>query len=65
MRVGRDAGKIADELVSHLAGLEGAKVTVTMEIEASVPNGVPEHVVRIVTENGNSLKFTSHGFESE
>jgi predicted AAA+ superfamily ATPase len=65
MRVGRDAGRIADELISHLAGLEGANVTVTMEIEATVPDGIPETVVRVVTENGNSLKFTTHGFEKE
>ena len=42
-----------------------AKVTVTMEIEANVPAGVPDDVVRIVTENGRTLKFTSQGFERE
>ena len=31
-RVGRDAGRIADEVISHLAGLVGARVTVTLEI---------------------------------
>jgi hypothetical protein len=36
-----------------------------MEIEATVPDGIPETVVRVVTENGNSLKFTTHGFEKE
>ena len=64
-RVGRDAGKIADELISHLAGLVGANVTVTLEIEADIPSGAPDSVVRTVTENSRSLKFTSHGFESE
>jgi hypothetical protein len=28
-------------------------------------NGVPDNVVRIVTENGRTLKFTTHGFEEE
>lgn len=65
-RVGRDAGKIAEEVISHLAGLVGANVTVTLEIEASLPDGVPDHVVRIVTENGQTLKFDSgHGFEED
>ena len=64
-RVGRDAGRIADEVVSHLAGLVGAKVTVTLEIGAKIPDGAPDHVVRTVTENSQTLKFTSHGFESE
>jgi predicted AAA+ superfamily ATPase len=64
-RVGRDASRIADEVISHLAGLVGAKVKVTLEIEVEAPSGVPENVVRIVTENGRTLKFESQGFESE
>jgi hypothetical protein len=61
--VGRDAGKISDEIISHLSGLVGSKVRVTLEIEAEVPDGAPEHVVRTVTENSRTLKFESHGFE--
>jgi len=64
-RVGRDASRIADEVISHLGGLVGAKVTVTLEIEAEIPSGAPDHVVRTVTENGRTLKFTSQGFEKE
>lgn len=62
-RVGRDAGRIADEVVSHLAGLVKAQVKVTLEIEAEVPDGAPDDVVRTVTENSHTLKFTSYGFE--
>jgi hypothetical protein len=64
-RVGRDAGRIAEEVISHLTGLVGSKVRVTLEIEAEVPDGVPDTVVRTVTENARTLKFTSHGFEKE
>ena len=64
-RVGRDAGRIADEVIAHLAGLVGAKVEVTLEIEATMPDGAPEHVVRTVTENSRTLRFTSQGFERE
>jgi hypothetical protein len=64
-RVGRDAGRIADEVVSHLAGLVGSRVRVTIEIESEFEIGVSDHVVRIVTENSRTLKFTTHGFESE
>ena len=56
---------IADEVIADLAGLVGATVTVTLEIEAEVPAGAPDHVVRTVTENGRTLKFTSQGFERE
>jgi predicted AAA+ superfamily ATPase len=64
-RMGRDAGKIAEEVIAHLSGLVGAKVTVTLEIEAQIPSGAPDHVVRTVTENSRTLKFTSQGFEKE
>jgi hypothetical protein len=64
-RVGRDAGRIADEVISHLVGLVGSEVTVTIEIEARIPTGAPDNVVRTVTENSRTLKFTSQGFEVE
>ena len=64
-RVGRDAGRIADEVISHLSGLVSANVKVTIEIEASLPEGVPDDVVRIVTQNSRDLKFASQGFETE
>ena len=64
-RVGRDASQIADEVIAHLAGLVGSIVTVTLEIEAKVEAGMPENVVRTVTENSRTLKFTTHGFEED
>jgi hypothetical protein len=65
-RVGRDAGRIADEVVTHLVGLVGSTVRVTLEIEAEVPGGAPDNVVRTVTENSRTLKFASNsGFETE
>ena len=64
-RVGRDASRIADEVISHLSGLVGARVTVTLEVDAEVPSGAPDHVVRTVTENSRTLKFTNQGFEKE
>jgi hypothetical protein len=64
-RVGRDAGRIADEVISHLAGLVGTTVTVTLDIAAEIPSGAPDQVVRTVTENSRTLKFKSQGFEQE
>lgn len=64
-RVGRDASKIAEEVIAHLAGIVGARVNVTIEIEAELPDGAPDNVVRTVTENSRTLKFTSLGFEKE
>ncbi|MEM7558922.1 MAG: hypothetical protein AAF394_07350 [Planctomycetota bacterium] len=64
-RVGRDAGKIAEEVIAHLSSLIGAEVMVRLDIEAVVPPGIPDNVVRIVTENCRTLKFESQGFEEE
>ena len=64
-RVGRDAGRIADEVIVHLVGLVGSDVKVTLEIEAHIPSGAPDHVVRTVTENSRTLKFIQQGFEEE
>lgn len=64
-RVGRDASRIAEEVIAHLIGQVGAEVTVTLEIEATLPNGASDQIVRIVTENSRTLKFVNHGFEKE
>ena len=64
-RVGRDASVIAEEVITHLVGLVGSSVRVTLEIEAEIPSGAPDKVERTVTENSRTLKFTSHGFEKE
>jgi len=62
-RVSRDAGKIAEEVVQHLAGLLGAEVEITLEIHARVPDGVPDKIIRTVTENCRTLRFKTYGFE--
>ncbi len=64
-RVGRDASKIAEEVIAHLVGLVDADVTVTLEIHANIPSGAPDNTVRTVTENCRTLKFTDQGFEKE
>ena len=64
-RVGRDAGRIAEEVIAHLTALIGSDVRVTLEIEADVPDGVPDNVVRIVKENGRQLNFKSNEFAEE
>ncbi|MDU0956514.1 MAG: Swt1 family HEPN domain-containing protein [Bradyrhizobium sp.] len=64
-RVGRDASRIADEVIAHLAGQVGAEVIVTIEIEAKLPNGASDQLVRTVTENSRTLKFDNQGFETE
>ncbi|MDX2181398.1 MAG: Swt1 family HEPN domain-containing protein [Bryobacteraceae bacterium] len=65
-RVGRDASRVADEVITHLVGIIGSTVRVTLEIEADIPAGASDNVVRTVTENGRALKFAANsGFEKE
>jgi hypothetical protein len=64
-RAGRDASVIADEVIAHLVALMGTNVKVTLEIEAEIPDGAPENIVRTVTENTRTLKFDSSEFENE
>src|SRR5262249_34698543 len=58
LRLGRDAGKIAEEVVQLLAGLVGATVDITLEIQGNLPDGASEKLGRDVTENGRTLRFT-------
>jgi hypothetical protein len=62
-KVGRDAGQIGEAVIQHLAGQVGAHVKVTLEIEAELPEGAPDNVVRTVSENARTIKFKSAGFE--
>jgi hypothetical protein len=57
LRFGRDAAQIADAIITHLNGLVGAKVNVSLQIEASVPEGISETVQRTVSENCRTLKI--------
>lgn len=52
-------------MIRHLTGLLGAKVEVRLGIAAEVPDGVPDDVVRTVTENAPTLTFDVHGFQHE
>jgi hypothetical protein len=64
-RISRDVASIANEIIQHLASLPDSEVDVTLEIQARVPGGVPGNVVRTVSENCRTLKFSSQHFENE
>jgi hypothetical protein len=63
MRLSSEAGTIGQEVVQHLQALLGADVQITLDIEADVPDGIPDQIVRIVSENARTLKFESFGVE--
>ncbi len=65
LRLRRDIGQIADEVIQHLSSLVGAEVEITLELQVKFPDGVPENIIRTVTENCRVLKFTNQEFEPE
>ena len=63
MRLSRDAGQIAEEVIQHLAALQSSDIKISLEITASTPDGIPEKTVRILLENCKTLKFKVNDFE--
>jgi hypothetical protein len=63
LRVGRDAGRIAEEVLQHLTTIAGTNVRVSLEIQADVPQGISEALQRVLDENCRPLKFRAQGFE--
>ena len=64
-RLVREAGAISAEVLDHLARLDGARVTLRLEIDVDIPGGINDEVRRIVEENCRALRFRSFGFEAE
>ena len=65
VRASRDAQDVIDEVVQHLAGQSNSNVTVTIDIQATFGDGVPEDLERILTENCRTLGFNTQEFEDE
>jgi hypothetical protein len=63
VRLGRDAARVAEEVVQHLTGIVGANVQITIEVQADLPDGAGDKLVRDLTENCRTLKFSDFGFE--
>ena len=65
VRASRDAQNVINEVVQHIASRSDVDVTVTVDIQATFGDGVPEDLERILTENCRTLRFTSQEFEDE
>lgn len=62
-RYSRDIGNVIREVIDRLAGT-GAQLEITIDIQATKPEGFDESEIRTISENANSLKFdTDSGFE--
>jgi hypothetical protein len=61
-RYGRDLSRIAQEILQHL-DQPGGELRVTVEIEASDPQGFGDATIRTVSENARAMKFEQADFE--
>lgn len=62
-RYARDIGNVTREVIDRLAGA-GAQLDITIDIQATKPEGFDESEVRTIGENARVLKFDSgSGFE--
>ncbi len=62
-RYASDFKKLADEVLTPLGATDGVTLNVTIEIEATAPDGFDDAKVRTVSENADTLKFEESGFE--
>jgi hypothetical protein len=58
-----DFANIMNEVVQHFTAKYGSKVTISVEVNASHPEGYDEHVQRTVKTNCGVLKFGGYEFE--
>ncbi len=65
VRLLRDMGPIAEEVVQRLHQVPGAEVQVAIEITAKTPEGFDDVVRRTIEENARTLHFDEHEFERQ
>jgi hypothetical protein len=56
---------IAQSILAELDRVRGAKIALTLDIEAEAASGFPEDVQSVVRDNARDLRITDFGFEEE
>jgi predicted AAA+ superfamily ATPase len=56
---------IAQSILAELDRVRGAKITLTLDIEAEAPSGFPEDVESVVRDNARDLRLRDFGFEEK
>jgi hypothetical protein len=62
-RYASDFKKLTEEILGPLATAPGVTLNVTIEIEATTPDGFDDTKIRTVSENAATLRFEQSGFE--
>ena len=64
VRINRDVNTYVQEIIQHLSAVTGATVELKLEVEVNAPEGIPNNVVRTVSENCRTLRVTDFGFDN-
>lgn len=59
VRLKRDVDQIADAILQHLNSQPASVVEVALEIQAAIPEGATEELIRTISENARTLGFKS------
>ena len=64
VRVNKVVSTYVDEIVRYLMQVDGAEVSLKLEVEVEAQNGIPAATVRTISENCKTLKITNFGFDN-
>ena len=64
VRINKNVNDYVQEIIQHLMSVQGADVELRLEVEVSAQNGIPDSIVRTVSENCRTLKVTEFGFDN-
>jgi hypothetical protein len=62
-RINRDVQKYVEEIIQHLTSVDGAKIKVSLEVEAESATGFSQQTVRTISENCQTMRVRDSGFE--
>ena len=62
-RVIKNISGLMDEVINHLTAINGASVEIKLIVDANIPGGTPQSIVRTITENCKTLKVEDFGFD--
>ena len=62
-RINRDVQKLVEEVIQHLTSVDGANVSISLEVQAKSADGFTQQTIRTVSENCQTLRVKESGFE--
>jgi predicted AAA+ superfamily ATPase len=64
-KLGTTAGQIRNDILQHFSELPGVSMSVSLDIQVTIPEGTPPEIIRIVSENCNTLNVKGAEFRDE